>query len=209
MEKIEIAPRILLKFSLDSKLLDETCNLIKTQEKFFHCGTNQRTVDSFILRKKQYKKLTKWINNCLEEVRKSHNFQCDSLKITQSWANASSFEQAHHAHIHPNSILSGIIYLTESDGPTVFGFNNDLFFMCDDQIDQRIKISYEPKESVTLYEHKVVPGDMILFPSNYRHNTGPHMLNDGSNRITISFNVFPSGKIGRFEDLSGLEIEVK
>ena len=43
--------------------------------------------------------------------------------------------------------------------------------MCDDEIDQRIKISYEPKESVTLYEHKVVPGDMILFPSNYRHNT--------------------------------------
>ena len=56
MEKIEIAPRILLKFSLDSKLLDETCNLIKTQEKFFRCGTNQRTVDSFILRKKTIQK---------------------------------------------------------------------------------------------------------------------------------------------------------
>ena len=40
------------------------------------------------------------------------------------------------------------------------------------------------------------------------HGADPHE-GENNDRITISFNVFPTGKIGRDDFLSGLTIEVK
>ena len=207
MEKIDIVPRTLLKFSMDSELLESTLELV-SQEKFLPAVKNQISQNYFLLREERYKKLNDWINSCLEEIQLDLNFCCDSLKITQSWANRTSCGQFHHVHIHPNSLLSGIIYLTESDGSTLFGFTSDWYFTSDDDSNHSIKVSFDSEKSVKFYRHKVVPGDMIVFPSNYRHSTELHSL-DTHDRISISFNVFPNGKIGIFENLAGLEIEVK
>ena len=207
MEKISILPRTLMQFSMDSELLKDLQEVI-SQENFILNRGNERSENVYLLREERYKKLNDWINSCLEEIRLDLNFCCDSLKITQSWVNKTSCGRFHHAHIHPNSLLSGIIYLTESDGSTLFGFPNDWYFTSDNDSNHSIKVSFNSGKSVEFYSHKVVPGDMIVFPSNYRHSTEPHSL-DTHDRISISFTVFPNGKIGIFENLAGLEIEVK
>jgi uncharacterized protein (TIGR02466 family) len=208
MEKIDIVPRTLLKFSMNSKLLENVLESV-SQEKFKTNISNKISENYFLLREERYKELADWINSCLEEIRLDLNFFCDSLKITQSWANRSSDSEYHHNHIHPNSILSGIIYLTESNSPTLFGFENDWYCTTDGDSRSSIKISFDSEKSVLFHKCDSIPGDMIIFPSNFRHSTDCHQSDNGSDRLSISFNVFPTGKIGRYGFLCGLEIEVK
>ena len=55
---------------------------------------------------------TKFIEECLEEVTKDLEYNNNiNLKISLFWANRSRQGQWHHAHRHPWSLLSGIIYL--------------------------------------------------------------------------------------------------
>ena len=215
MEKISIIPRTLVKFSMDSELLESTRELV-FQEEFRHSTTNEISKNYYLLREERYKKLTDWVNSCLEEIRLDFNYICDSLKITQSWANRSSYGQYHHDHIHPNSMLSGIIYLTKSSAPTLFGFENEWYFMTRYEKHPNLKLSFDIGKSALMGQYDCTPGDMIIFPSSFRHSTLPHDWSDENrqtdkliDRITISFNVFPNGKIGILEDLAGLEIEVK
>ena len=207
MEKIDIVPRTLLKFSMDSELLKSSLELV-SQEEFIRSDVNQMSKNHFLLREKKYKKLSEWVDSCLEEIRLYMNYRCESLKVTQSWANLTKKNQFHHPHVHPNSILSGIIYLTKSNASTLFGFKDDWYIMTDYDSHPSVKLSFDTERSSSMSRYNVIPGDMIIFPSNYRHSTEIHQI-DEYDRITISFNVFPNGKLGFYGLLSGLEIEVK
>ena len=207
MEKVDIVPRTLLKFSMDSELLKSSLELV-SQEEFIRSDVNQMSKNHFLLREKKYKKLSEWVDSCLEEIRLYMNYRCESLKVTQSWANLTKKNQFHHPHVHPNSILSGIIYLTKSNASTLFGFKDDWYIMTDYDSHPSVKLSFDKERSSSMSRYNVIPGDMILFPSNYRHSTEIHQI-DEYDRITISFNVFPNGKLGFYGLLSGLEIEVK
>jgi hypothetical protein len=43
-----------------------------------------------------------------------------NLYITQSWVNYSNKGQWHHAHEHPNSILSGVFYAQATEKDKIF-----------------------------------------------------------------------------------------
>ncbi len=120
------------------------------------------------------------------------------IYVTESWINKSIRGQGHHRHCHPNSIVSGIVYLegdTDS-GTTVFHKN------------QYDIIEYDTVES-NLFNSRtwgIRPpnGSIVLFPSGLEHFVEEYHGDDP--RITLSFNTFIKGPINK-NTLKKLNIE--
>ena len=119
--------------------------------------------------------------------------------ITQSWMNYTDTGQYHHKHAHPNSWLSGCIYVNtdrEKDRITFYkeGYN-------------RINL---PTENFNLYNSEswwfsVGTGDIVIFPSYLTHMVEQTTSND--TRVSIAINTFLKGYIGDEHSLTGLHLK--
>ena len=122
------------------------------------------------------------------------------LKITQSWLTLSGKDQSHHIHTHPNSVVSGVlyIYLAQRDGINFYRNEDQLWF----ELMREQETYYNAKH----YFIQAEPGDLLLFPSHIRHGVPP--VQEDIQRVSLSFNTFFSGKLGRDEFSNALNIEV-
>ena len=91
-------------------------------------------------------------------------------------------------HMHCNSLLSGVLYLTDDASPIIFRhplpwrWSSGL----DDKNDGMVKSNQfimSPKK-----------GDIVLFPSHVHHLIMPHK--NKTDRYSIAFNVHPIGQYG-------------
>ena len=110
------------------------------------------------------------------------------IYITESWFNKTDKNEVHHRHWHPNSLVSGIVYLTGE-----LGKGGDTTFITS----HYDTIEFDVKEA-NLYNSKSwsmphTPGDMLLFPSNVEHLVD--VYEGDTPRITLSFNTFVKGPI--------------
>lgn len=109
------------------------------------------------------------------------------LVITESWFNKTEKGQTHHRHWHPNSILSGVVYL-DSVGDT-----GRIKFITS----QYDTIEYNTNES-NLYNSRSwsvtpEPGSMVIFPSNVEHLVEEYQ--GDTPRISLAFNTFVKGTV--------------
>ncbi len=120
--------------------------------------------------------------------------------ITQSWLNYTKQGQAHHRHIHTNSLISGVLYINSKTEVDAINFHRHSaaqvqILMSDDQVNEY----NAPAERFS-----VGTGDLIIFPSNITHSvdqtTGDHT------RISLAFNAFVRGELGSEELLNRLSI---
>jgi uncharacterized protein (TIGR02466 family) len=106
--------------------------------------------------------------------------------ITQSWLNFTKKNQYHHSHNHPNSIISGVLYIKTNKDSICFLKHN------------RPEIVIETKNFNTFnaYEcfFEVSEGDLIIFPSKLIHKV--ENKNSEGERISLAFNVFVKGVLG-------------
>jgi len=128
----------------------------------------------------------------------------EGISITNSWGNVTKPNQSHHQHIHPLSVVSGIIYLDNNiDNLNLnFMFKNrtadiPYFFEKDKEANMSLKGILE------LYGHNPVihnnlKNHLILFLSNLSHYVTPTPI-DSIPRKSISFNTFWKGRIGSLE----------
>jgi uncharacterized protein (TIGR02466 family) len=150
--------------------------------------------------------LYNWLNSCIEEAKENLYIPEEvKLEITSCWVNKTRKLQAHHRHTHPNSFMSGILYLSEdhSGGLTDFITENiwwknfKWLQFCDSPNARTIQQKYTPKK-----------GKLLLFPSSLQH--GVTAVLDNSVRYTISFNTFFSGPIcGTGKLLTRLDLKSK
>ena len=119
--------------------------------------------------------------------------------ITQSWLNITKPGEYHHKHHHQNSIISGVFYIsTEKDDTITFSDPN-----------AKIKelIMFESKEfnlwNTVNWEFPVNNNALILFPSWLNHGVNPN-IKATTDRISISFNTFVRGTLGKQNDLNQL-----
>lgn len=110
----------------------------------------------------------------------------DSYNITCMWANISSKNNRHNMHLHPNSFISGVLYLNSPNNCGNIGFRDprhSMEMLCmeftDDSIFRHRTIEIEP-----------ITGRLILFPSWLQHGTRPGEF-ENDVRISLSFNVMP------------------
>lgn len=123
-----------------------------------------------------------------------------SLKITQSWLTLSRQGESHHAHTHPNSVASGVLYinLAKNDGIS--------FHRNEDNLWHELLPAQENYFNAKRYFINTEVGDILLFPSHVRH--GVREVTDAVERVSLSFNSFFEGELGNQEFATGIKISL-
>ena len=208
-ELIDILPTQIYKFVFtDKDYLYNTLEILK-QEDFVGDSMRLKTENALLHKKSEYKKLFDWFRECLQVVKENNRYSCDSLEISQSWANRYGIGGSIHPHVHPNSVVSGIFYLNDTEAGTVFGKINPWSVgNADDHTTSSSLWLSTINYGNDYVRQRVTPevGCLYLFPSNLKHGTD---INEHDERFTISFNSFPSGKIGDESMLASVVLEVK
>ena len=138
------------------------------------------------------------LNNYFKTVFNTSNKA--TLEITQSWLTKSRRGESHHPHTHPNSIASGVLYinLAENDGIN--------FFRNDDLLWYELMRQEDNYYNASSYLINTRVGDIIIFPSNIKH--GVKEVKADIERVSLSFNSFFSGELGRAEFSNALSIKI-
>ena len=196
-----ILPELIYKFKCEEDLLTETLNTLK-KEKFSNAGLNQKTTNPSLNKDPKYEVIHKWFQDCLKAVHAYYKFDCEHITITQTWGVKYSKDNSQHPHNHPNSLISGVFYLTDSETPTVFVKES----MWKDSKCIKVDTAKTDIRYQLFHNEPAEAGKLILFPSTLNHVVPVHGAKD--NRYTMSFNTFPSGKCGDVNDLRGVNIQI-
>ena len=159
---------------------------------------NFRSDDSYLLRNEELKNIKNFLGEAVDKFTKNVLQSKQRLVITQCWANRNPKGSKHHEHVHPNSIISGVMYfqINEKLPPIQFSKANQDGMKLDP-----IKYNHVNSESFML---PCKPGELILFPSSLKHSVP---INQGDeDRISISFNTFCIDAIGSEQTLTHLDI---
>jgi len=121
-----------------------------------------------------------------------------NLRITQSWVNYTKPGQWHHKHAHPNSFVSGVLYIKANKETDRIQFYKESYQQIKLPVDQ---FNLSNSDSWWL---PIGTGQLILFPSSLTHMV-PTLQGDDQ-RVSMSFNTFPVGYVGSDDDLTGLRL---
>jgi uncharacterized protein (TIGR02466 family) len=110
------------------------------------------------------------------------------IYITDSWMNRTHKGKAHHRHRHPNSVLSGVLYLEGDYFETTFHTGwNDLF---------KYRMMEDNVWNSETYKVRASKNDLIVFPSKVHHEVEEYT--GETPRITLSWNTFIKGRINEW-----------
>jgi len=195
-DKIDLFPTTVANFKLGRDFTDDEMSFIDTLDQrgneFNKTSTNSYVLEEEILSDlKQF--CTDAVNDYFYKVYKPS--EDVKLVITQSWVNYTNTNEAHHKHFHPNSVLSGVLYIqTQSDDKIVFYNPKDLPYEF-----KKIDFNFTNSPSWWLPTGKA---SLLLFPSTLEHSV-PRKETFGT-RISLSFNTFWNGPIGSENSLTRL-----
>lgn len=154
--------------------------------------------DSYIFKKKCFAKLKKEIQARVEDYFLEVINPLNKVKpyITQSWLNWTTNNQFHHTHAHPNSIVSGVLYISADPSTDKITFFQSKYN----------QISFSIKEANLFNSGSwcfpVETGMLIMFPSSLTHKV--EFKNTNNLRISLAFNVFAKGTVGSEKELTEL-----
>jgi len=187
-------------YKIDRDLTDEELSFVNDQSRHDNTGnttSNERTV----LKHDALSNLNEFIEESLKDYFQSVYEPKNEveLQITQSWLNYTEPGQFHHKHAHPNSFVSGVFYVHGDREKDRIFFYKDGY--------QQIKLPTEDWNAWNSesWWFEAGTGDLILFPSSLTHMV-PTTESDQT-RISLSFNTFPVGEVGKEEELTGLHVE--
>lgn len=161
---------------------------------------NTTSVDNYVLRNKELSDINSFIQKCLNKYLKQvyaprHDV---SLYVTQSWFNYTKPGEYHHKHEHPNSFVSGVLYMNaDVEKDKIYFYRNGY---------QQLKLptdNFNPFNSESWY-FTVSTGNIVLFPSGLTHMV--ETVQAEGTRISLAFNTFFDGYVGEENDLTGLRL---
>ena len=162
---------------------------------------NTITISNYILENKTLKNLKKDLHKKVIDY--FNEVVCTSNSIipyiTQSWLNYTEPGQFHHRHEHSNSYVSGVFYVSADKEVDRIQF----YKTAHEEI--QLAVSKYNLFNSTTWQYPVQTGDVLLFPPYLTH--GVEKKKGTNLRITLSFNVFFKGTIGRNEEMSELVIK--
>jgi uncharacterized protein (TIGR02466 family) len=111
------------------------------------------------------------------------------LYITNSWCVKTPKGGYHPSHSHPNSLISGVLYLD-------VGENQNIVFEDESSIKKNFNFIYnnETNYNVNKFLFPVYKNDLILFPSSLKHEV--HENKSDITRLILGFNTFIKGCFG-------------
>ena len=195
-----IFPTPLIFTNIEREFTKEELEFFDEQSKTtFKNEGNVTSLDNYLMRHDPMttikQEITSALQLYLDEVVKPK----DDVKpyITQSWLNYTDENQYHHKHAHPNSFLSGVMYVNADPEKDKITFFNDSVY-------KQIKLF--PKEwnlyNAESWYFTVKPGDIVIFPSSLIHMVEQKAGNNI--RTSLAFNSFLRGAIGDKQSLTEL-----
>ena len=154
---------------------------------------NQTTKNSSILDHIELGHLQGFILENLKIYAKTVLETSEEIYITQSWANRNKKGMVHHEHIHPNSIVSGVLFLSKEEKLPPIKFSKNIFSSLQLKIN---KFNFFNSANFSLANDV---GNLVLFPSSLRHSVPVNTHEE--ERYTLSFNTF-SKTLGTEERLT-------
>ena len=125
----------------------------------------------------------------------------NEIYITQSWINNANPDQFHPKHKHPNSIISGVMYLDDNTDESLPPIR---FYKTLDMFPLDFKFDGLNEFNASCREFDPAQGTLMLFPSLLEHdvakNTSDRM------RTSISFNSYVRGLVGGRKQLTEVNI---
>lgn len=125
----------------------------------------------------------------------------NEIYITQSWVNKSNTGQFHPKHKHPNSVISGVMFLDENSDwslpPIRFHRTQEMF---------SLEFSFDELNEFNASCREFDPqrGMLILFSSLVEHDVERNT--SAGVRTSLSFNTFVRGTVGGREQLTEVSI---
>jgi|TARA_R100001086_G_scaffold231264_1_gene151919 uncharacterized protein (TIGR02466 family) len=190
---------------MDRGFTKQELNFVNEQKK--HCSKNEgniNTKDNYILNRKQFKNLHKMLsiecNKYLEKIICPKNKDL-KLYITQSWLNYTENNQYHHRHEHPNSYVSGVLYInSDIKTDSIKFFHNNTYIPISPDIDKKRWNHFNSRS----WWFSVDTGTLVMFPSSTTHQVD---VKEGNNtRISLAFNTFIKGTLGDNFSLTELKL---
>jgi uncharacterized protein (TIGR02466 family) len=188
-EAIPLFPETILKSKIDRNFTKEELDFIKNLP-LIKNDNNFTSEDNYILN-------NPILSNLKEDILQTVKvYFYDLLKsefnteiyITQSWVNFTKENESHHRHSHPNSVLSGTIYIdVDSTKDSIVFYKN----ICNQIVTTKTEFNIYNSDLWTL---PVEASQIIVFPSYLQHSVNTKVGSD--TRISLSFNTFIKGKIG-------------
>src|SRR5262245_61562870 len=115
----------------------------------------------------------------------------DSHYITNMWANIANPNRRHHMHIHPNCLLSGLIYIKTPPrcGPTIF--------ISPRQFSKGLEPTYLEKNELNSdgFTMPAEKGRMLIWPSYIPHAVEQGAADESEDRIVVAFNIMIRGLV--------------
>jgi uncharacterized protein (TIGR02466 family) len=118
----------------------------------------------------------------------------DSHHINSMWANITHPNHRQNMHVHPNCLLSGLIYIKAplNCGPTMFASPRRLM--------KNLEPCYQVRNDINT-DYFIVPaekGRMLIWPSHIPHAQERGTADETDERIVVPFNVMIRGHVDLF-----------
>ena len=186
-----IFPEPLIFTNIEREFTKEELEFFDEQgQKTYKNGGNIASLDNYLMKHDAMATIKKELTEALQMYLDNIIIPKDNVKpyVTQSWLNFTEENQYHHKHEHPNSFLSGVLYVNADPEKDTITFFNEGYK----------QIRLYPKEwnlfnSESLY-FPVKSGDIVVFPSHLTHMVEQKAGNN--TRISLAFNSFLKGNIG-------------
>jgi len=185
-----IFPTPIGKYDFYRKYTQEELEYIKSLDKSKNLG-NTKSVDGYVLNHDPLSEISSFCETCVNDFFHKIYKPTDNtnIKITQSWLNYTENGEFHHRHMHPNSFISGVMYIQTDDN-----LDRIYFYEGSKPIIKIYSTEYNVHNSDSWY-FKSVTGQLLLFRSSLEHMV-ENRPNVDSTRISLSFNTFFTGSIG-------------
>jgi uncharacterized protein (TIGR02466 family) len=151
----------------------------------WHSATN-------LHKKAAYEPLLKEVNTALSGISEELGYAKDHiLKVTSMWSIINPPGNGNRAHVHPNSLWSGVYYMQapENAGQIEFIDPRTIMIMHQPKFETKKK---RPRDTWTKVNYKPVPGRMVIFPAWLYHSVDTNMSKEkgrAGDRMIISFNI--------------------
>lgn len=139
-----------------------------------------------------YQPIMTHIDAALSKISEELGYAKDQvLKVTTMWSIINPPGNGNRAHVHPNSLWSGVYYIQAPAGAGNIEFIDPRTVLIMNQ-PKYIAKKKRPRDCWTKVNYTPVPGRMIVFPAWLYHGVDTNMSKEsgrGGDRVIISFNM--------------------
>ena len=159
---------------------------------------NVASADNYLMKhdvmKDIHARILQAINHYMDEIVKPKSDV--TPYVTQAWLNYTKPGQYHHKHQHPNSFLSGVLYINADGDKDKITFFNETYEQI--KLDRKDWNWYNSRS----WYFNIKTADIVIFPSSLTHMVEQTVSDD--TRVSLAFNTFLKGNIGNNFELTEL-----